>query len=143
MSTLFSSLSGVLCDGESLIFTLQRDKGALVVMVQPALPDSGETLSEQAQHLRACLAQPLRLRGDAQDIDAILLRTLEEYGAARRSLSDQLTAQMETLKSSARKATATRTKTTKADDDADEEGDSENIPFKDKPADFFQNPDSL
>ncbi len=104
MTAIFARLEHVLLPGESLKFTVQREKGGLVVLLQPVLDHAPETVPDAVAQARANLSLPLRLAMPACDLDQAFDRLIGEYAAARERLHDACQGVIATLRE-AEKAT--------------------------------------
>jgi PRTRC genetic system protein E len=116
---LLADLVRIIQPGEALGFEIQRTDDELVLLVQPRLkaPVADTATGDEAAQLRAALATPLRITGDAETLDAELPVKLREYAQARAALGekvDALDALREAAKAADRLAEKERQKQAKA-----------------------------
>jgi len=104
MTTLFQAVERVLADGESLKITLARHANGLKLAVQPILVKEPEDASEDIQRIRAGLAMPLMMQGNATQLDEQFLSILTQYADARQETHTNLDALLSTLKESSKHA---------------------------------------
>lgn len=100
---MFEQLAKILAQKvDALSMTITAKDGLMTVVVIP----KPATQAGADEDDKSSLSLPLSLKGTPQELDAGLLEALEQYGAARGTLQDQIEATIKVIKAGTEKSTS-------------------------------------
>lgn len=112
---LFATLDGAMRVGEELQLRITKSKDGCTVLVVPSLGDEPERATDEVKQVRGALAQPLRLRMPADELDTQFAALLQGYAQARQQVSSSYEQLLDTLREAEKTARAgTKSKSAKA-----------------------------
>jgi len=118
MNNLIQQMNAFMRNGESLNLKITKSNGLIDLVFTPSMGDAPSDLSTDAQSVRANLAMPIRLVGEASELDEAFEAKFKQVSNNRHSMGDSFDRLMERQNEAVKSASIAADK---ADDEAVEQ----------------------